>query len=537
MSAPPLFSVIIPCYNQGRFLGESIESVLDQTVQDFEIVVIDDGSTDQTNEVAGRYHRAHYIGQTNQGLSAARNTGIRESRGRYLVFLDADDKLLPNALEAALVCFRANPEYAFVSGGFRRISANGAFIERQPTVKSEHYLVLLKYNYIGMQATVAYRREAIEAVGGFDIRLPACEDYDLYLRIASQFPVATHEEIVADYRIHDTNMSHDPSFMLFWALRVLRAQKQHLGNDTRALAAYKQGLNYWPRYYGRTVIRKLSPKSESGKLYQRAGTLARLFMLAPLPLLSGGAKLVARSILPAAARRRLKAHLSNTPAVKSVKFGDLRRLTPISRTFGYDRGKPIDRFYIENFLLQQSTDIRGRVLEIGDNAYTRCFGGDRVTCSDVLHLKEGNPQATFVGDLTKADHIPSDAFDCVILTQTLHLIYDLRSAIATLKRILSSGGVLLLTAPGTISQIEHGTWASVWHWGFTELLLRKLFQEAFQPEQVSVQAHGNVLSAIAFLEGIAAEELSPRELSFRDVLYPLLLTVRARKSTEPSTLL
>ena len=140
--------------------------------------------------------------------------------------------------------------------------------------------------------------------------------------------------------------------------------------------------------------------------------------------------------------------LEGRPPVGHVRFGGLRRLTPISRHYGYDRGRPIDRYYIRTFLARRSGDIRARVLEIGDDSYTRQFGSLRVTHSDVLHVSRDNPKATIVGDLASADHIESDAFDCVILTQTLHLIYDVRAALVTLHRILRPGGVLLATFPG-----------------------------------------------------------------------------------------
>ena len=187
------------------------------------------------------------------------------------------------------------------------------------------------------------------------------------------------------------------------------------------------------------------------------------------------------------------------PRVGRVRFGSLRRLTPISRTFGFDRGLPIDRHYIERFLSAHAGDIRGDVLEIGDNAYTRRFGGERITKSDVLHVSEGNPDATIVGDLTCADFIPSDSFDCVILTQTLHLIYDLRAALKTLYRILKPGGVVLATFPG-ISQMSNDCWRESWCWAFTHLSARRLFEEIFPSANVRVEvcwecAGGDCLSA------------------------------------------
>src|SRR5262249_49645488 len=102
-----------------------------------------------------------------------------------------------------------------------------------------------------------------------------------------------------------------------------------------------------------------------------------------------------------------------------VAFGDLRRVTPIARRFGYERGQPIDRHYIEAFLEKNASAIHGHVLEVGDGLYTRRFGGSRVAKSDVLHVTAGNPAATIVGDLSRAEHIPSDWFDCIICTQTL----------------------------------------------------------------------------------------------------------------------
>src|SRR5207302_1422674 len=114
---------------------------------------------------------------------------------------------------------------------------------------------------------------------------------------------------------------------------------------------------------------------------------------------------------------------------------------------------PIDRYYIENFLARHDSDIHGRVLEIGDDAYTRRFGGSRVTKSDVLHVAEGNPKATLVADLAQADWVPSEIFDCIIFTQTLQFIYDVKTVVRTLFRILKPGGVLLATVPG-ISQLS-----------------------------------------------------------------------------------
>jgi SAM-dependent methyltransferase len=214
--------------------------------------------------------------------------------------------------------------------------------------------------------------------------------------------------------------------------------------------------------------------------------------------------------------------------VEPVRWGNLRRLAPFSQEWGFDRGLPVDRYYIESFLRANAADIRGRVLEISEPLYTRKFGRD-VASSDVLHVTDGNPAATIVADLASAENVPSDRFDCVILTQTLHLIYEVRPAIRSVHRILRPGGVVLATLP-TISQIsrydfEH--WGD--YWRFTSMSARNLFTEFFPEDRVRVDAHGNVLAATAFLQGVAAGELVPRELDHRDPDYEVLITVRAVK--------
>jgi peptidoglycan/xylan/chitin deacetylase (PgdA/CDA1 family)/SAM-dependent methyltransferase len=212
----------------------------------------------------------------------------------------------------------------------------------------------------------------------------------------------------------------------------------------------------------------------------------------------------------------------------SSPFASPRHVAPLSREWGYDRGLPVDRYYIEGFLVRYEADVRGRVLEVGDNSYTKRFGGDRVSQSDVLNVAAGHPQTTFVADLAEANEVPSEAFDCVILTQTLQLIYDVRGALRTLERILKPGGVLLLTCPG-LTRTSQTEWRGSWYWRFTPAMLSRILGEAVPGLQVDVQSHGNALAASAFLFGLAAEELSPAELDYDDADYDVILTVRGVK--------
>jgi len=210
-------------------------------------------------------------------------------------------------------------------------------------------------------------------------------------------------------------------------------------------------------------------------------------------------------------------------------FSDWRtRLEPTSRKFGFDRGSPIDRYYIESFLACHAANIRGRVLEVGDDTYARKFGGAGVGKIDILHATNENKKATIVADLTCAEIIPSETFDCIICTQTMQFIYDVSAAVCTLHRVLKPGGVLLVTFPGIsqISRYDMDQWGE--YWRFTTVSARRLFQ-SFGPD-LTVKAYGNVLTAIAFLHGLAAEELRREELDYCDPDYEVLLTVRAAKS-------
>lgn len=255
---PPLVSVIITCYNHGRFLSYAIESVLKQTWEPWsplaqrwspiEVIVVDDGSTDTTRVVSEQYGRVRYVYQTNQGLSAARNTGVQKSHGEFIVFLDADDWLYPDALHKDIVVMDHHPNVAFVSGGHDKVDSNKQVLSSESrTIETNHYQQLLKGNYIGMHATVMYRRSVFDTFV-FDTSLKVCEDYDLYLRIAREQPVAHHPHRIAAYRIHNQNMSANIAMMLSGVLDVLSRQEPNLRDDSER-EAYRQGRQIWTDYY------------------------------------------------------------------------------------------------------------------------------------------------------------------------------------------------------------------------------------------------------------------------------------------------
>lgn len=221
----------------------------------------------------------------------------------------------------------------------------------------------------------------------------------------------------------------------------------------------------------------------------------------------------------------------HAPPVGAVDLGDLGGTEPVSRSFGGDRGTPIDRYYIERFLALHAGDIRGRVLEVGDSRYTRRFGGASVRRADAVDAPgSANPDATHRADLAGRTGLPRAAYDCVILTQTLHMIYDVRGVVATLRRVLKPGGTCLATVPG-ISQIDRADGPEKWFWFMTQTAARLLFAERFGAENVAVEPHGNVYAATAFLQGLSLEEVEPRKLDVADPLYPVITTVRAVKAS------
>ncbi len=249
-------SVIIPCYNHAHFLSEAIESVLRQTYPHYEIIVVDDGSTDETAKLADGYAQVHCVRQANLGLSAARNRGLRASQGEYLVFLDADDRLLPRALEIGVRELVQRPECAFVYGRSQYINYLGVPlpVSYGAPVEQDHFHALLHSNHIWMPAQVMHRRDIFNQVGEFNPSISAAADYDLYLRITRGFPVHNHNQIVAEYRQYVDSMSRDYGLMLKTTLMALGSQRKFIRRDKRYLKAYRTGKRVWQSYYGEGCV-------------------------------------------------------------------------------------------------------------------------------------------------------------------------------------------------------------------------------------------------------------------------------------------
>ena len=285
MPDAPVVSVIVPCFNHGRYLREALASIGQPDLRT-EVVVVDDGSTDSTSEVIATFETANdfrSVRQQNAGLAAARNRGLRESRGRYIVFLDADDRLVPGAIDLGVAKLEEHPECAFVFGRCRMMDRDGTVLltPEQPRIVRDHYRELLRQNYIWMPAMAMFRREPLERIGGFNGDVNAAADYEMYLHLARHYPVHDHAQVVAHYRKHDESMSRNAGRMLRETLAVMRSQRPFLEGDDASLAAYEEGWRMWQNFYGAHLTTEIRIAARNYRWLEAATKAAVLALYHP----------------------------------------------------------------------------------------------------------------------------------------------------------------------------------------------------------------------------------------------------------------
>lgn len=585
----PNVSIIIPAHNASATLNATLDSVIAQTHAEWEAIIYDDGSTDDTAHLARQWTlwepRIRLISDRNHGTSLARNRAAAASNGEWLLFLDADDLIAEHHLARLLQATDGEHLADLVFSSGSRLTPDGRLGSPEVPPKADFFRYLGSYNTFYTHACLV-RRTTFDAFGGFDADLAICEDWDLWQRFSrAGLTFARVNESSALYRMRPQSLSHDVTLLFANARKVI--ERAH-GRDPRVRNPAPQYAEGLPREHLADAILGIAMWSAALMLGARKNPLPFLEGLAIQPASEGaiaGAVSMMQGGVPAGAcclqedwpalmpvleplireafvaiegrckitnfgarcmqelerrlgppsyqdgkkpRSAMNPTRGDIPAIGSVQFGDLHRTDPISTNWGYDRGDPLDRFYIEGFLQRHCHDICGRVLEVGDNAYTLRFGSDRVVRSDVLHVDQNAKNATIVADLAKADHIESEIFDCIILTQTLQLVSDVLAAVATLHRILRPGGILLLTVPA-ISPIDHGPWRDTWFWSFTTVGLRKLLAERFPLSGLNVESRGNVFAATAFLYGLSQQDVPTFKYQLDDPHYPVTVLARAVK--------
>lgn len=530
-SSTTLVSVVMIFRDAERWFDEAIDSVLAQSHPALELLLCDDGSTDtstttarrRADEEPGRVRHLEHPGHAHRGMSSTRNLGIAAARGEVVAFLDADDvwdrghlahelALLDAHADVAFVCGRALDWYSWsdpaAEDRWSPLPWPPGTVVPPPRMLSA---VLRRGAYSTPTCSLLVRRDVlVELGGGEDEFTTLFEDQVLLAKLYLGRVCMISGSRTARYRRHPGSSTAE-------------AQREGTYDPDGPSSSHERFLRWVAQ---RPELQQ--PGHEHHELREQlAGAIAPYDRVPPALAPSPAARL--RGAMPASARamlRRGRRGLGRrVPRSALTHVWPLRSLAPLSREFGYDRGLPIDRYYIENFLAAHAHLMAGRVLEVGDDSYTRRFGGERVTRSDVLNIDPSIPGTTLVADLADAVHLPSETFDCLVVTQTLHLVYDLVAAAETLHRILRPGGTLLLTVPG-ISPVSTDRWADTWYWALTPHAARRLFTEAFGGE-VEVTTHGNVLAAVGFLEGLAAAELRGPELDAVDPQFPLLVTVRA----------
>ena len=489
-------AAIVTCHNLGRTLREAVDSVERQTRPASEIVVVDDRSSDlYTRQVLSGIENegTHVLRIDGGSASAARNAGARRTEAPLLVWLDADDALEPNYLELAAGRLDADASLDFVTCAMQAFgAANYSWRPSPPT-----FVDAVSTGGVPHASTMI-RRRVWEAVGGFDESLPTFELLDFWASVLER----GGNGLVLD----------EP--LLRYRVRAASGYRRSLRGDT-----YLARLRHFYEKH-RDAVALHAPELIEAK---EAFVLSQIEYqrLLDARVAETQERLRETQIQVASMTGRLERH-----GVDRVERGDFRRVTPVSPLWGRDRGTAIDRYYIERFLDTHSGDIRGRVLEVRDPAYTTRFGGSAVTRSDVVDVDAANSRATIIADLRDAANIASETYDCIVVTQTLHLVDDISAAIRECARLLRPGGVMLATAPGII-RVDDEAGLDGDHWRLTEASARRLFAEAFPLECVDVTTYGNVGVAAAFLYGLSVEELSNAELDPNDPVYPVVVAVRA----------
>ena len=560
----PLVSVVIPFFNCGTFMDETIRTVLAQTFNNWELLLVDDGSTDNSAEIALNYskqfpNKIHYLehdGHMNLGTSATRNLGIKRAKGKYIALLDADDLWVPNKLDQQVEILELIPEAGMVYGGTKFW-----FSWNDKPPRPDHYFLFgVKTNSLIYRPTllvlalkdkiatasmsnVMIRHEVLEKTGLFEDNFPGMYDDQVFLaKIILNSAVFVSNRYWDIYRQHPTSL-HWTSLKNDQKLRADKLEYLHW------LESYLEKINYDNPELSEAIehSERDARSSKPASTVQTYYSNLRKILQIPIQYVSRNLIMfIFRHTVPENIRREVLAYLKGPSYVASfdrIRFGDLRSLTPINEIREKRHvltmeeqyiNKTLDRYYIDNFLISNSDSIKGNVLEISDDYYTLKLGGQKVEYGNTLNYTDltrvihdyGASDVQNIKDLST--QITVDHYDCIIFTQTLQLIYDIHSVVRVLHDMLKPGGVLLATFTG-ISQIQDKPKDKYWCWNLTSASAEQLFSEFFPIANIQIKGYGNILVAIGLLHGIFSGELDTKELEYYDSRYEIIITVKAVK--------
>ena len=544
----PRISVVIPTFQRREQVLAALASLSVQRFdQPWDVVVVVDGSTDGTAaavRAAPLPVPVHVVEQPNGGLSRARNAGAAAATGELVLYLDDDMEAHPDLLCEHDRAHRLGADVVMgripmhpdtpdtLTADLTTMYVDGLHGQLGDQITDVRWNQL-----VGGQMSVA--RQVVLDSGGFDPDCFGVEDWELGYRLARaghrlvynpdaiswQRYTVSHTDLVEKYR---RNGAADAAMV---------AKHPELADAVFVEAWRRQG--------------RAGQVAKVAGLHAPAALLAVVHRAALSAVARGGRGLVARRLLGLSntvaywqgvratgavaiggdlrgrARARLRPQVHRLRRLRApARWGNLRRRRPFTDNFGFARGTPVDRRYIEDFLAAHRADIRGDVLEVGRALYTHRFGAPGVR-SHVVDVDPANPTATIVGDLQAPGVLGAEAFDCIVLTQTLQYFDDPPVGLATVVAALRPGGVLLLTAP-SLSPVDSESYLRE-RWRFTPAGVRDVVSRAAPGASIEVTAHGNLVVATAFVQGLAAEDLRPDELDVTDERFAVVVTARVQR--------
>ncbi len=488
--------VVVPLHQPGRGLVQTADSLLCQRMKPASVTLIKPEGPPELpllRSVASRIGALVLAGSRHPGV--ALNSAIRTRTAPFLVVVPAGFVLHETFIERCEAEFQDGSIAAIAPVVAHRAADGTGEIVSTPAVSSN--VALLSDDGSG-PPVFALRRRVWESLSGFDETLSGLVEYELWLRL----------------------LSERPAIRVFHSPLVTRELENELpdGAQNRRSELFRAVLERHRSLVDRHASELLiASETRFGQLRTKHRELLaeRDRELAELDRLRAEA---------AHHRAYLQHHHRD-----GLDWGDLRRTDPVSRDWGYDRGTPVDRRYIDDFLCAHSSDVRGSVLEVQEDDFTLTYGGRRVAHRDILDINPANARATILADLRFAPEIASDTYDCVILTQTLHVIDDMRAALRECYRILRPEGVLLATFPAASRVcLEYGDDGD--YWRMTAAGARALLRSSFEPSISSCDSFGNVLTNTAFLHGLGATEITDAEFNVHDPYFPAVIGIRAKKT-------